>query len=320
MERGVTALLRLALLACALCTAQAQAQDYPSRPIRFVLGPAPDLLPRLLGPKLLESMGQPVVIEQRPGAGGIIATDTVAKSPPDGHTWLMSTASSLITGTFTPGVPFDQARDLAPVILMASIPFVLVINPEVPAKSVAELVALARSKPGKLNYASSGLGGSGHLVGEMFKHAASIDMLHVPYKGVAPSVVDLMGGQVQVSFVPAQAALPQAKTGKLRALAVTSLKRSVAAPDLPTIAELGYPGFEMIGWNGLHVPAKTPPAVIVKINAEVAKALSLPEVRERMLAGGLEPAAGPVEEFDAFVKRDVARYTQVIRDSKISFQ
>jgi tripartite-type tricarboxylate transporter receptor subunit TctC len=244
----------------------------------------------------------------------------VAKSPPDGYTWLMSTASSLITGTFSPGVPFDQARDLAPVILMASIPFVLVVNPALPAQSVPELIALAKSQPGKLSYASSGNGGSGHLVGEMFKHAAGIDMLHVPYKGVMPSVTDLIGGQVQLSFIPAQAALPQAKIGKLRALAVTSLKRSLAAPELPTIAELGYPGFEMIGWNGLHVPAKTPHAIIVRINTEVAKALAQPEIRERMLAAGLEPAPRSIEDFDAFVKRDVARYTKVIHDSKIVFE
>ncbi|MDB5806901.1 MAG: hypothetical protein JWN73_4223 [Betaproteobacteria bacterium] len=314
------ALCAAALALAAAATLPAQAQDYPNRPIRFVLGPAPDLLPRIVGEKLLVSMGQPVVIDQRPGAGGIIATDTVAKSPPDGYTWLMSTASSLITGTFTPNVPFNQARDVEPVILMASIPFVLVINPDVPAKSVGELVALARAQPGKLNYASSGNGGSGHLVGEMFKHAAKIDMLHVPYKGVAPSVTDLMGGQVQVSFIPAQAALPQAKMGKLRALAVTSLARSVSAPELPTVAESGYPGFEMIGWNGLHVPAKTPRAIIVKINAEMAKALALPDVRERMAVAGLEPAPSSVEAFDAFVKRDVARYTQVIRDSKIVFE
>jgi tripartite-type tricarboxylate transporter receptor subunit TctC len=217
-------------------------------------------------------------------------------------------------------VPFNQARDLDPVILMASIPFILVVNPGVPAKSVPELVALARAQPGKLAYASSGNGGSGHLVGEMFKHAAGIDMLHVPYKGVAPSVTDLIGGQVQVSFVTAQAALPQVQTGKLRALAVTSLKRSLAAPELPTIAESGYPGFEMIGWNGLHVPAKTPRPIIDRINTEVARALAQPEVRERMLTGMLEPGPTSVAAFDAFVKRDVARYTKVIHDSKIVFE
>jgi tripartite-type tricarboxylate transporter receptor subunit TctC len=298
----------------------AQAQDFPAKPIHFILGPSPDLLPRLIGAKFTEATGQPVIIDQRPGAGGIIAGDAVAKSPADGYTWMQSSASFVIAGTFTPGVPFNFSKDFAPVTLLATIPFVLVVNPGVPAKTLSEFIALAKSEPGKLNYASSGNGGSAHLVGEMFKHEARIEIVHVPYKGVAAAVTDLLGGQVQASFIVAQAALPQVKAGRLRALAVTSLKRSAVTPDIPTIAESGFPGFEMIGWNGIHVPAKTPRAVIDKINAVVAQVLAQPAVREQMLIAGLEPANTTVEEFDAFVKRDVARYTRVIKESKISFE
>ncbi|HEY4370892.1 MAG TPA: tripartite tricarboxylate transporter substrate binding protein [Burkholderiales bacterium] len=306
-----------ALAACATC---AQAQEWPAKPIHFILGPSPDLLPRLIGAKFTEATGQPVVIDQRPGAGGIIAGEAVAKSPADGYTWMQSSASFVITATFTPGVSFKLMNDFTPVTLMATIPFVLVVNPSVPAKTTAELVALAKAQPGKLNYASSGNGGSAHLVGEMFKNYAHINMVHVPYKGVAAAVTDLIGGQVQLSFIVAQAALPFVANGKLRALGVTSLKRSLSAPELPTIAEQGFPGFEMIGWNGIHVPAKTPRPVIDKINAVVNHALHDPALRATMLKAGLEPADTSPADFDAFVKRDVARYTKVVKESNIKFE
>jgi tripartite-type tricarboxylate transporter receptor subunit TctC len=304
----------------ALAAPTLHAQAYPNKPIHFILGPSPDLLPRLIADRFSKATGQPVIVDQRPGAGGIIAGDVVAKSAADGYTWMQSSASFLISATFTPNMPFNLAKDFAPVTLMATIPFVLVINPSVPAKSLGELVTLARAQPGKLNYASSGTGGSAHLVGEMFKNATHVDMVHVPYKGVAPAVTDLIGGQIQASFIVAQAALPYVKDGRLRALAVTSLKRSLSAPEIPTIAELGYPGFEMIGWNGIHVPAKTPRAIIDKINTVVNQALKDPELRASMLKAGLEPADTSVEEFDTFVKRDIARYTKVVKESNIRFE
>jgi tripartite-type tricarboxylate transporter receptor subunit TctC len=293
------------------------AQQYPVRPVRFVIGPAPDLLPRLIGQKLADKWGQQVVVDQRPGAGGIIAGETVAKAPADGYTWLMSAASFIIIAELYTKVPYDFERDFVPVTLMATLPFILVVHPSVPVRSLAELVQLARARPGQINFASAGTGTSTQLAAEMFKTLAKIDIVHVPYKGVAQAVTDVLGGQVQMMFAIAQAAVPHLKSGKLRGLAITSAKRSPAVPELPTIAESGYPDIDVVGWNGVHVPAQTPRAVIQKINGDIAEVLKMRDVNERMLATGFEPAMTSVEEFAAFVKRDFRRYAKVIKEAHV---
>jgi tripartite-type tricarboxylate transporter receptor subunit TctC len=295
----------------------AQAQDYPSKPIRFIVGPGPDLLARLVGEKLSASWGQPVVVDQRPAAGGVVAGDAVAKSPPDGYMLLLSTGSYTINSALRVKSPYDFTRDLMPVSLMATLPFVLVVNPSLPVHTLPELIAMAKAKPGSLNYASSGIGTPAHLAGEMLKQMAKIDVLHVAYKGAAPAVTDVMGGQVQMSFVPAPTALPLVKTGKLRAIAVSSPKRYFALPEVPTVAEQGYPDFAVVGWNGLHLPAKTPPAIVQKLHQEVARILRLADVKERAAEAGFEPVGSTPEEFERFVRADIERATAVIQAAGI---
>ncbi len=316
--RAKVMLLVLVMAACACHPFNASAQSFPTKPVRVILGQTPDLLPRLVGQKLFESWGQQIVIDQHPGAGGIIAADTVAKAPPDGYTWLISAASYTTLAGLYSKLPYDFERDLAPVALMAIVPYILVVHPSVPAKSLAELVQLARRRPGELNYASSGTGAQVHLLSEMLKNSAHIDIVHVPYKSVVAGLTDLLGGQVQMMFAIAQVSSPHVLTGKLRALAITSTKRSVVVPDVPTMAQAGYPEFDgVVGWNGVHVPAKTPRAIVSKINADIARVLQLPDIKERMLASGFDPAQTTVEEFETFVKRDLQRYAKAIRDSHI---
>ncbi len=289
------------------------AQGYPSKPIRFIVGPGPDVVARMFGQKLTDSWGQQVVVDQRPGAGGIIAADTVAKAPPDGYTLLLTTGAYTINHTLYPKLPYNLERDLAPVSLLASISFLLVVPPALPAKSMQELVQLAKAKPGSLNCAHSGPGTTAALGCEILKMDAKIDIVAVPYKGTAPAIIDVVGGQAQFMYAVAQGALPQVKAGKLRALAVTGKKRLAALPDVPTMTEAGFPGADCITWNGVHVPAKTPRATIAKLNAEFNRLLKLPDVQERMHALGLEPAGGSPEEFAAFVKTDIARWAAVIK-------
>jgi tripartite-type tricarboxylate transporter receptor subunit TctC len=310
--------LAAAAAGCLFATAESRAAatpDFPTKPVRFVLGPAPDLLPRLLSQKLSEHWKQQLVIDQRPGAGGVLAGDTVAKAPADGYTWLMSAASFVIIDKLYPKVPYDFNRDLTPVTLMATVPYIVVLHPSVPAKSLRELVQLAQSRPGQLNYASAGTGTSTHIVTEIFKSAAKVDITHVAYKGVVAAVADVLAGQVQLTFSVAQAAVPHVQTGKLRAIATTSAKRSSVLQDVPTMTEAGYRDVDVVGWNGVHVPALTPRAVIDRINRDINNVL--PELNERLIAAGFEPTRTTVEAFDAFVKKDVSRYTKVIRESNI---
>lgn len=311
---------RLALWASALATAltgAAAAQDYPVRPIRIIVGPGPDVLARILGQKLTDAWGQQVLVDQRPGAGGIIAADSVAKSPADGYTLLLSTGTYTTIPSLYSKVPYDFERDFAPVTLLAQLPFLLVAHPSVPAKNVQELVQLARARPGQLNYASSGNGTTAHLAGEMLKSMAKINIVHVPYKGTVPGVIDLVAGQVHIMFAIIQSSLPHAQAGKLRALAVSGSKRSSSAPAVPTISESGVPGYEFISWNGVHVPAATPGAVSGKLNAELLRIITLPDVKERMLGLGMDVAGGTPEEFGALVKSDIAKWAKVIRDAGI---
>ncbi len=304
------------LLLLATCPV-AQAADWPVKPIRFVIGPAPDVLARLVGQKLSETWRQQVVVDQRPGAGGIIAAETVAKAPPDGYTWLLTTGAYTTLVGLYPKLPYDLERDFAPVSLLATIPFLLVAHPSLPVKSVAELLKLARARPGQLNYASGGTGTTSHLAGEMFKDMAKVNIAHVPYKGVAPGVIDLLSGQVHMMFAVMQSALPYAKAGKLRALAVSAGKRSASAPDLPTISESGVAGYEFISWNAVHVPAATPTAIITRIHGELVKVLALPEVKGRMFTLGLEVEGSTPAQLAALVRADIAKWGKVIRDSGV---
>lgn len=293
------------------------AQEYPAKPIRFVIGPAPDVLARLVGQRLAETWGQQVIVDRRPAAGGIIAGETVAKAAPDGYTWLMSTGAYPTLVGLYPKLPFDFVRDLAPVSLLASIPFLLVVHPSLPARSVEDLLKLARARPGQLNYASSGNGTTAHLAGEMFKNMAKVNIVHVPYKGTVEGVTDLIGGQVHMMFAIMQSSFPHVKAGKLRALAVSGARRSQSAPELPTIAESGVPGYEFTSWNGVHVTAGTPKAVITKIHAELVKVVAMPDVKERMFNLGMEVAGSTPEQLAALVNSDIAKWSKVIKESGV---
>jgi tripartite-type tricarboxylate transporter receptor subunit TctC len=314
---------RLAACICAVLAVAAgnalaaSSEVFPNKPLRVVVGPGTDFLPRLLAPKLFAVWNQQLVVDQRPGGGGAIAADIVSKAAPDGHTWLISTAVFTINAGMYAKPPFNLERDFAPVTGLATATFLMLVHPAVQAKTVTEFIQLARDKPGQINYASSGVATPPHLAGEMMKSLARVNMLHVPYKSAAASLNELLAGQVQMTFQFMPAALPHVKSGRLRALGVSSAKRSPLAPELPTIIEAGLPGFEVIGWNGVHVPRGTPRAIIERVNAELVKALALPDVQERMAAAGLEPSGGSPEAFAAFVTKDLARWAKVIKDAGI---
>jgi tripartite-type tricarboxylate transporter receptor subunit TctC len=295
----------------------AGAQSYPTKPIRVVVGPGTDLVPRLIGPKLATAWGQQLVVDQRPGGGGAIAADIVGKAAADGHTWLLSTAVFTINAGMYAKPPYDLVKDFEPVTMLGTAMFFLLVHPSVPVRTVADLIQLARDKPGQLNYASSGVGTPPHLAGEILKSMARINIVHVPYKSAASSITDLLGGQVQMSFQFTPTALPHVRSGKLKALGVSGAKRSVSAPELPTIAESGLAGFEVIGWNGVHVPRGTAKPIITRINAELLNVLKQSDVQERMTLAGLDPYGTTPEQFASFVKADLARWAKVIREAGI---
>jgi len=308
----------LALL-CAL-PLLAAADAYPSKPIRFVVpypagGPL-DTIARLLGQKVSESVKQPVVVDNKPGAGGNIGADAVAKSPADGYTILMgAVATHAINPTLYASIPYDPVRDFIPVTQVASTPNVLVVNPSVPAASVREFIAYAKANPGKLNFGSGSTGSAGHLAGELFKTQAGVEMTHVPYKGAAPAMNDLVGGQIQLMFDNLASSLGQVKAGRVRALAVTTARRTSLAPDLPTIAESGLPGFDINTWFGIFVPANTSREVVERLHAEFTRALALPDVKERMLALGAEPVGSRPDEFAAYIRAEGEKYARLIKAS-----
>ena len=305
--------------ALALLASHAYAQSFPSKSIRIVVplaagGPG-DVLARAVGQKLAESVGQPVVVDNRPGANTNIGNEAVAKSPPDGYT-LLATASTLtINPSLYANLPYDAIKSFAPVTLIATTPLVLVVHPSLPVKSVHELAALAKSKPGQIYYGSAGSGSVLHLAGEMFNTMAHVKLVHVPYKGVTNAFSDLLGGQISLMFPGAPIALPQARAGKLRALATTGEKRAPAAPELPTIAETGYPGYEVSVWYGMLAPAGTPSATISRLHAEIVKIVQLPEIAERWAVLGAEPMHNTPDQFAAFLKNDLVKWTKVVRDS-----
>ena len=297
------------------------AQTYPAKPVRVVVpfppGGGTDIVARTVTPKMAELLGQPFVIENRAGAGGNIGTDAVAKSPADGYTLLVASASTAINTTLVPNLSWDFRRDFAPVVLMVVNNHLLAAHPSVPANNVRELLALAKAKPGQVTYASYGPGSSAHLTAELFKLMAGVDLLHVPYKGAAPAVNDLLGGQVNIIFADVAAMLSHLKSGKLKALGIGSTKRFEGLPDVPTIAESGVPGFEAGGFLGLVAPAGTPPAVIQALNAAAQKSLALPEVRDRLLALASPPVGGTPEQFAAHIQGEIDKWARVIRAANI---
>ena len=307
------------LLVCLPLAAAAQASDFPNKAIRLVVpfppGGATDAAARLVAVKMSEHWGQPVLVDNRAGAGGNVGSDLVAKSPADGYTLVMGvTGSHAINTSLYSRMPYDPVTDFVAISQVAVVPNVLVVHPSVPAKNLAELVALAKKEPGKLNYASLGNGTAAHLGMEMLKSEAGVDITHVPYKGSAPAVSDLLGGQVQMMVDGLPSALPHVKAGKLRAIALTSLRRSPSLPDLPTISET-YPGFYADAWSGLFAPKGTPQPVVNKLSAEVQRILKLPDVREKLAALGAEPVGSTQAEFAAHVKKEIDKWARVVKTS-----
>ncbi|HXZ55098.1 MAG TPA: tripartite tricarboxylate transporter substrate binding protein [Burkholderiales bacterium] len=313
-------ILQHILFGALLIAAGASAQTYPNHPIRLVVpfppGGTTDILAREVGERLTATLGQPVVIDNRAGAGGNIGADIVAKAPPDGYTLLMATVGThAINASLYRKLPYDHIKDFAPVVLVAGVPNVLVVTPSLPVHSVAELIRLAKEKPGQLNFASSGNGTSIHLSGELFKTMAGVDMTHVPYKGSAFALTDLMAGQVQLMFDNLPSSLPHIKAGKLRAIAVTSSQRAPALPDVPTIAESGLPGFEASAWFGIVAPAGTPAAIVSRINADVNQWLRSPEAADKLLAQGAIAAGGTPEQFVAHIRAETDKWARVVKAS-----
>ena len=297
------------------------AQNYPASPIRMIVpfpaGGNTDIVARAVGNKLSEYLGQSVIIENRGGAGGALGSEFVARSMPDGYTLLMVSASHVINPSMVKKLPYDTVKDFAPISLVADVPAVLVVHPSLPAKTLKELIAIARAHPAQLNYASSGNGTVGHLSGELLKSMAKIKMEHVPYKGNAPAMTDLLGGHTQLTFSSMPSAMPHIKTGRLRALAMTGARRSSAAPDIPTMIEAGLPGFEVSSGFGLLAAAGTPRNIISRLNAQAVKSLQVQEVRERLASQGAEPVGNTPEQYDTYVRAEIAKWAKLVQEAGI---
>ncbi len=315
--------------ACALVLAAvavpAFAQDYPTKPIKLVVPYAPgggaDSVARIVAKKVSENIGQAIVIENKGGAGSIVGTDLVAKAEPDGYTLLLGQSGPIsINPAVYKTLPYDPVKDFAPVTMTTAYPYILVVNSESPAKTVQEFVALTKSKPGAMNYGSTGVGAANHLVAELFASKAGLKMTHVPYRGTALAVGDLVSGTLNVVFGDPISVLPHIKSGKLRALAVTSLERSPVAPEVPTVAESGYPGFEALAWHGILAPAKTPPAVVKKLNAEIVKALADPATKELLVNQAMQTVGNSPEGFAAFIQKDIATWKAVATAANVTVE
>ncbi|CAN5809111.1 tripartite tricarboxylate transporter substrate binding protein [soil metagenome] len=305
--------------------AGAYAADYPTKPMKIVVPYAPgggaDSVARIVAKKVSENIGQPILIENKGGAGSILGTDQVAKAEPDGYTLLLGQSGPIsINPAVYKTLPYDPVKDFAPVTMTTAYPYILVVNADLPAKTLQEFVALARSKPDAMNYGSTGVGAANHLVAELFSSKAGIKMTHVPYRGTALAVGDLLGGQLTAVFGDPISVLPHIKSGKLRALAVTSLERSPVAPEVPTVAESGYPGFEALAWHGILAPAKTPPAVIKKLNEEIVKALADPATKELLVNQAMQTVGSSPEDFAAFIKKDIATWKAVAESAKVTVE
>ena len=318
MNRPAKLRITGAALLAALATS-AFAQGYPTKPAKVIVpyppGGPTDIVARVVSQKLSEQMGQQFIVENRPGAGGNIGAEAVAKSPADGYTLLVATTAHAINPALFKSLGYNLVKDFAPVSQLTSGPLVIVANPSLPVKNVKELIALAKAKPGTLNYASSGNGQSTHLSAELFGTMAGVKMNHIPYKGSAPALTDVMGGQASLMFDTMLSAMPQVKNGKLKAIAVTSAARSPAAPDVPTVAESGLPGYEAIAWNGLLAPAGTPAEVVNKLNAELKKALDAPDVKDRFSAQGFGAAWNTREAFAKFIQAELDKWAKVVKVS-----
>ena len=308
-----------ALVGMPALTPAADADAFPRHAVRFIVPYTPgainDFVARLVAQKLTEAWGQQVVVDNRPGAGTLIGTELVAKANADGYTLLLVPTAFAINPTLYPKLPYDTLRDFAPVAQIGTAPFLFVCNPQLPVKNVRELVALAKAKPGQLSYGSTGVGGNAHLMGEMLKSQAGIDLTHVAYKGLAPAMTDVISGQVSCTFGSQLALESSIKAGRLRALAVTSAKRSKTMPDLPTVAEAGYPEYHGTGWWGVVVPAATPKAIVTKLNADIVRLLNAPDVRERLLSQGVEIVASSPDEFARFIRDEIKRWSTAVKQS-----
>ena len=317
-------LLAALILLGAGAMAGAQEPRYPSKPVRMLVGYPPggatDIVARTLAIKLQEALGQPVIVENKPGATSNIASEMAAKSVPDGYTLLLGTIANATNMTAYKNPGYDTLRDFAPITQTMSAPSVLALHVSVPAKTLRELIALAKQQPGKLTFASSGTGGSPHLAGELFKLRAAIDLLHVPYKGAPAAMNDLLGGQVSMSFQTALSAIPHLQGGKLNVVAVASIRRMAQLPGVPTMAEAGLADFEVSSWNGLFAPAKTPPAIIARLHEASIKALALPDVREKFAAQGAEATGSTAEEFRTYIRAETEKWGKVIRASGIPIE
>jgi tripartite-type tricarboxylate transporter receptor subunit TctC len=316
----------LALVLAAQCVAgTAVAADYPTKPIKIVVPYAPgggaDSVARIVAKKVSENIGQAIVIENKGGAGAILGTDQVAKAEPDGYTLLLGQSGPIsINPAVYKSLPYGPVKDFAPITMTTAYPYILVVNAELPAKTLQEFVALAKSKPDALNYGSTGVGAANHLVAELFNSKAGLKMTHVPYRGTALAVGDLLGGQLTMVFGDPISVLPHIKSGKLRSLAVTSLERSPIAPEVPTVAESGYPGFEALAWHGILAPAKTPPAVIRKLNEEIAKALKDPATKELLVNQAMQTVGNTPEEFAAFIQKDITIWKGVAAAANVTVE
>jgi tripartite-type tricarboxylate transporter receptor subunit TctC len=316
--------LRVALIIplTLLATGEVFGQAYPTHPIRMVVpfsagAGVTDIMARLVGQHLSANLGQQVVIDNRPGAGGIPGTEVVSRAAPDGYTLLMTNVALAVNSYLYTKLPYDAVKDFMPVTMVNSAPLLLVVHPAIAAKTVKELIDYAKAHPGQLNYGSGGVGSTPHLSGELFKSIAGIDAVHVPYKGGAPALSDLVGGQLSFMIENVPGTMPFVKAGKLRALAITSAKRSALEPALPTMAEAGVPGYEVIGWNGIVAVKGTPPAIVAKLHTEVAKILRTPEVTQRLTALGAEPVGNTPDEFNAFIKAEMVRWGKIIKEKNI---
>ena len=314
------ALFGVALL---LGASHAFAQNYPVRPIRLVIpyppGGGADNVGRPIAQKLSEALGQRVIIDNRGGAAGIVGAEIVAKSKPDGYT-LLDDSSSRAVNPALYRLPFDTLKDFAPIGMIVINPSILVVHPSLPVKTVGDLINLARARPGQIAFASSGVGSAPHMGAELFKYMAKVNMVHVPYKGGGPALADLIGGHVQLLFPNIASGLPHVRSGKLRGVAVTSLKRSRAAPQIPTVSESGLPGFELGEWNALFAPAGTPPEIITRLNTELNKVLRSPDIQERLFQMGAEPAPGSPKELDDYVRKEIAKWAKVVKDVGIKVE
>ena len=308
--------LIILLPAALVLAANTCAQTYPVKTVRIVVpfpaGAGADTTTRLFTPKLTEALAQQFIVDNRAGAAGNIGAEAAARAAPDGYTLLVAPASLASSRSLYKNLGFDLARDFEPVAMLATAPFVLAVHPSVPVKSVKELIAFAKSRPGQLNFASTGIGGTNHLAAELFRHVAGIDIVHVPYKGTATAVPDLIGGQVSMMFTATLSSLPHVRAGRLRALAITSAKRSLAAPELPTVAESGLVGYEASTWFALLAPAGTPREIVVRLNAAIATIGQTPEIRDRLVAQGAEPLGGTPEQLGAFIRSEIEKWGKVV--------